>query len=428
MKLLKILLFAFVASLPLTNLLTLPYVGNRLQLPEIAFVFLLAAALMAGQREGKGFRLPLLQVDFALLALLGAYGLSALFSPAVSSWLEAAGIAYLILVYAVLNYILFHGFVPVAALLPALRVAGYIAAGSGIAGWLLAHLGVDTALAWPTDALYPYFEGFGRANGFFYNPNNLLCFVGVCFFFETAVLIRQRRSLRGWDVVYLSVLLLAGILTFSKLIVLYFVGWLWMLYWLSVPLVLRFRRALLPASIFLVSLFYLATHVAVVDSVSRSYRQLWEAGFILREPFASLGGYELCWTNYSVNKYAGFQAGLDYFPFGLGAGQYVHHADEWIAAGYFPPYFPPYEPHSTLSGTWAELGLPGLLALGFLFFSVGKLVHRGIRKGLPAIEPLFAAGAAVLLVALLDGVVTDILFQRYYWFVLALTTFVPRSS
>ncbi|MCO6491596.1 MAG: hypothetical protein J5I98_24485 [Phaeodactylibacter sp.] len=380
MRLLKILLFAFVASLPLANLLTLPYVGNKIQLPEIVFVFLLAAALAVGRREGKGFRLPLLQVDFALLALLGAYGLSALFSPAVSSWLEAAGIAYLILVYAVLNYILFHGFVPVATLLPALRVAGYLAAGSGIAGWLLTHLGFDTTLAWPKDALYPYFEGFGRANGFLYNPNNLLCFLGVCFFFETAVLIHQRRPLRGWDVVYLLVMLLAGILTFSKLIVLYFVGWLWMLYWLRVPSVHRFRRALLPASVLLVSFFYLATHVAVVDSASRSYRQLWEAGFILREPFANVGGYDLCWTNYSVNKYAGFWAGFDYLPFGLGAGQYVHHADEWIAAGYFPAYFPSYEPHSTFAGTWAELGLFGLLALVFFFFSVGKLVCRGLRQ------------------------------------------------
>ncbi|MCO6492219.1 MAG: hypothetical protein J5I98_27625 [Phaeodactylibacter sp.] len=52
----------------------------------------------------------------------------------------------------------------------------------------------------------------------------------------------------------------------------------------------------------------------------------------------------------------------------------------------------------------------------------------GLREGLPAKEPMFAAGAAILLAALLDGVVTDILFQRYYWFVLALTALVPRSS
>lgn len=427
-SLLSFSLGVYIASLAVTDLLVLPYVGNMVQLPEIFFVLLVAVLLFTRPVQWKAFRFPLLTVDYALLFLLGAFVHSALFGISARSWLEVLGITYFLSVYAVLNYCICNRLITVESLLPPLRVAGYITAISGIAGWLLAQFGADTALAWPKDALFPYFQGFGRADGFFYNPNNLLSFAGVCFFFETAFLIRRGQPLKWGDWAYLFLLLAAGVLSFSKLIVLYFIGWLWMLYWLGAPVVRRRKKLLWAGSIALAMVFYLATHVVFIDSASPQYEQLWKAGFILKEPFGHWGGLELCWTNYSVNKYAAFRAGLDHFPFGLGAGQYVHSAADLIASGYFPSYFPPYEPHSTVTGAWAELGGFGLLALAFLYFSVGKLIHKGLKSELAAAVPLFAAGAAVLLVALLDGVVTDTLFQRHYWVVLAVAVAACRTG
>lgn len=298
---------------------------------------------------------------------------------------------------------------------PSLFVFGAaVAAALGIAGWALAVSGVTTPLALPASTAYLYLGAAARATGFTPYPG-MLCSVLMI---AALLLTGEWRRLAPWLRVALVAVIYTGIaLTVSKSAVALAGG-------LGVVWIARHRQRLTSPVLLgsvvvgVVAIAYtMATHWALVPPSAVADMK---AGFMVAgEPVATVdaGGSPryIMRTNYAYNKHASLLAIREAFPLGIGPGQHQQYVRALRAEGRYPDNLWDADPHSSYSGTVAELGLFGLVAFVALWGMVVRAVARLDPEQLP--PGTWASLAGVLAAMAIETIGADVMNFRHYWWI-----------
>ena len=206
------------------------------------------------------------------------------------------------------------------------------------------------------------------------------------------------RSGAIWPV---AIIALAGLLTLGKENLLFPIGVL--LFEAAWGGPGRRRTVLRLAAAGLSAVLLLGTHLLVV----RSDSSLLDTAFTSGRSVARVGAYTLVETNYTTNKRAALEVGLEHPLLGVGPGRFAQATVALVGSGRYPVHFGRFDPHSAWTGAFAETGLLGLL--GLLALVVALYGYR------PA-DPVPAL-AVLLLLFLLASVFKDVGNFRGVWVV-----------
>jgi hypothetical protein len=130
-------------------------------------------------------------------------------------------------------------------------------------------------------------------------------------------------------------------------------------------------------------------------------------------------------TNYFFNKRSALEAIHRTFPFGLGPGRHPAFTTILKREGLYPATQWAGVPHSSYTGTLAELGLPGALGLLALATSGFWTLRRRFAHGRLG-TPLDVAAVGMTAAVLIEAIATDVMHFRHYVWLVAL--FASGSS
>jgi hypothetical protein len=341
------------------------------------------------------------------------------------TYLEILGLFYFLAIYFVFN--LFYSKIDISLIKRYLYIVIFLLSLTGILGVILTNFGVDTFLAWPKDAPYPYFKGIGRASGLSGHPNNLMIIITIGWILKTSEWLSDKIKPKTSDYVFFGVTGLAAILTFSKMGLLLIMG-----------VVLVFKKisqhtsknAIFNGILFFLIIFYLSiTHYGIYDPNSKKYDELFKSGLVSdREVLTINPTYSVFENNYALTKKAAILLGLQNQPFGIGNGQFVKNYPYFKEMGYFTPHMNAFEPHSLYTGFWVENGVIGLLSLLTLFVFLWKYFKNSHTKYRNLLDSTLWACMIILFIYLVDGFVNDVFFLRYYFLIFVLATVIVRKQ
>ncbi len=421
MKPLRLLLLCYILSLGFTDLLDLPIVEKKLQLPEILFVPLFLTWLWQ-LRYGiiQYLRPGVFEISICMYAI--AMILSASFSPSGTSWLEVVGVLYLLLVALVYKTSLPLLPKPNSFLINSIVFSGILAALFGIAGWMLSQMGMETIMAMSSDIQYPYLGHIARATGFMNSPNMLFNFLSICLLFLIPQW-DQNNPFQKYIKIGIIIIGIGAILTFSKSILLLIIGILFLMHKMDFFKTKISIIGVTAISVLLFITWMVGTHVLIRKQTSADLTQGAEKAYTLSTPFTQIGTFDLYHTNYTVNKEAALEAGIRNPMFGVGPGNFNSFVGSLKEEGNYPMYFINFDPHSTYLGSFAETGIVGLLALLFLCFQIWKIsaIHQTNRDD--AYLLLIGMAASILFIAM-DAISMDVMNFRHLWVLLGIAAFL----
>lgn len=414
----------YVLVFPFHRVWVLPWLGYKLQPPELVLVALVSTAVAIGVRDRMPWRFT--PTDAAAAGWVGANLLGLIWSSEPRNYvgiIEALGAASLVGLYAAVRVT-----ATPARLDRFPSWVGYsaaCAAGMGIAGSVAAMWGWPNRLA--TDALtpIPYLGMAARAQAFTAGPQMLASILLMAI-----PLFVASRMTRGWrrrDVAMGIVLVLGLGATLSKTALCLAPALIVM--WASAgrptpgPRVRWARpRAWMAATVWLITAgaFTLGSHVMLVREAE--VPNMVSAELVAGRPLASFRWRHEAWvampTTYVFNKQASLVAIAQSWPMGVGpAGQEAFTRGLQLE-GRFPASTSLITPHSTYLKPVAELGFAGAVAL-LLILGTGILTIRRLLAGstLPRWEA--AAYAGIGAAFLIEAISTDLLNCRHYWLLLA---------
>lgn len=415
---------AYLVALPFQRVWTLPWLGGKLQPPEIVFLGL--AAVSAALWWKGAVRVRFVPGDAAAAAWLGAHLLALAWSPdpqGHEAVVEVIGVAYLFLVYAAVRVTAAPNVLDRFGAWFGYSAA--IAAAIGLAGSAMSFAGLPTRLATVAVTPVPYLGHAARAQAFTTGPQMLasILILAVPLFLAS----RSGRVARVAERAMAALLLLGLAATVSKTALCLVAGLsvMWAVSrwrsgdgatgpsrsraWLAVAV------SLLVASIVGVGSRILVVRESAVPAMTAS--QL--AG---GEELASFQWNDEAWvvmpSTYLLNNRASLLAIAHAWPAGVGpAGQPAFTA-RLQQEDRFPRTTWITTPHSTYLGSAAELGLGGFLALG-VFVWAGVITIRRLLRGPAHMRWEVAAFAGAGTAFLIEASATDLMNCRHYWFLLA---------
>ena len=392
--------------MPFVRVLSLPYVGDKLQPTELIFVLLFPLALWV---YGKRLWLQQTSLMWGLAVYVLANVVAALVAGQLPSLLEAFGRLYLVLLALVVAvWINEPGQHRARKVLDAFLYGTVILAACSYAGYFAAVLGYGNSLV-HVYGNYPYLGTLFRASGFTGGPGMLI----VVLLLPTIYTWHSWRVGKKSLIWFVFLLPLAG-LTFSKEVLLLGLGLLLVDPWFRG----RGRRmqGWLIGAVAVV--FWFGTHYIVQP------RQPVEQSSLAGTEYTSgklvwVGDqYQLLETSYTALKRAGVSVSKKHLVFGVGPGQFSHYLPAEQVAGVYPAHLPYYDPHSTWLGALSETGLGGLL--GLLLLSV--LLYQSFRR-LPLDGPdggVILCLQTFLVLLLILSVSKDVANFRFVWVVIGL--------
>jgi hypothetical protein len=412
----------YIVALPFHRIWVLPWLGVKLQPPEIVFLGLAAAAAALWLRGRARWRFAF--ADAAAGAWLAANLLAFAWSSEPQgrhALLEVLGAAHLVTLYVAVR----------ATATPQLldrfgEWFGYSAAAAaalGVAGSLASHAGLPNRLATVAVTL-PYLGDAARAQAFTAGPQMLASILLMAI-----PLFIAGRATRGWrrrDGA-LILLLVAGLgATVSKTAMCLgaALSVMWALSAERTRQGRRSRRArvwvAVAACAIVTVVFALGSHVMVVREAavpSMSTAQLVGGG-----PLATFRWRDEAWvvmpTTYLYNKQASLQAIGRSWPAGVGPAGQPGFTSRLQREGRFPSTIWLITPHSTYLGTVAQLGAAGLAALLLILVTGGITINRLLADS-ARLRCEAAAYAGVGAAFLIEAISTDLLNCRHYWLLLA---------
>jgi hypothetical protein len=295
-----------------------------------------------------------------------------------------------------------------------------------VIGFVLSERGVRTPLALAADAAYPYFGNAARARALTATPN-MLASISMLALFLLAAGAAARLSV-GVRRMVAGVLVLGLALTFSKTVVPFTAG-------LGAAWALRRGRPSVDLKHLGIAVYWVAalavfgafSHVAVVCGEA-SRERLERAMFISGEPLRSdlAGGCSLYPTNYFFNKRSSLIAIQRSWPWGIGPGRHPAFAETLQREGLYPRTQWLGTPHSSYTGTAAELGLAGVLGLAGFLGGMALGIRDAMRGA--ATRALAVAAAAALSALLIEAIATDVMhFRHYTWLAALIGSAAARS-
>jgi hypothetical protein len=287
---------------------------------------------------------------------------------------------------------------------------GVVSAATAAAGTGLVLLGMQTPMAAPID--FPYLGRAIRAVGFTPAPAMLASLIVTGIWAWVLLRARGRRGgLVSWWV--MAALAASFALTQAKILVALLSG---LLLARGVAARLRTRRALACAAAAVLALVYVAaSHVILLPG--RAAREDLNTHYAAGPPVLTvrMAGVDLALvrSNYWINKEASWRAIGDTWPKGLGPGRHNQYVAGLMARGEHPSAMWAADPHSTYSGTIAELGLAGTVGLA-LFAAALLLDLRSLGR-----DPLVPIVAGAVWMVAVEATTTDLMNFRHYWVALA---------
>ncbi len=420
----KILWAIYMLTIPFLRILNLPVVGQKLQLPEIAFLPILAksAAHMDLNVVRRRSWYRFLDVTVIIWPFLQLF--SCLLSGFTrASVVEVLGAGYLVGLYFCMRLLADRDLLK--AVPRTLVVAAMISAVLGLVGWGLSmFFSVHTRLAWPSTVPLPYFGYVARAQGFMTSPNMLASLLMVGIIFQLGRIIRDRKLC--WKLIgVLGVLLLCFALTFSKTVICLAAGCAVTAYLAWQPGKARVSIRLLVFSFVAVCalVYTVVCHVVVTPVGAEDLPLLIKEGYISDHPLVTFPlrgkNYGVYPTNYAHNKNASVEALKSSKGLGVGGGNYNAFIQKLQSQGKHPHWFPPWDPHSTYFGALAELGVLGLIGVLLIGIALGRLIFYDLLKRNGPPNVLLCGLAGIFVAVLLEAICTDVMNFRQYWLLIA---------
>lgn len=418
----------YILSLPFIYLLDLPYVNTKIQAPELIFVL---SGIYYGFyiKKIKPTFIQLTALDKAILLYVVAFFLSCLMVQKISVWLEWGVLLYLFGVYmwgkVALNQIAKKQNI-VIYLINILTLAGVVASLSGILGYGLSFMNIENPLAWNTKSYYPYLGYVYRAKGWMITANMLASFLTMVLLLKIAhLLANQQWSLKNNFI--LSLLFVGLILTFSRLIIVFFIGVLVLMYFHPKHLSFRQKITLRVSILGLFVLFNFGTHFLILNKNTTKWQQLTRNYATEKQAISLDKNYLLAPTPYWILKGTSIEIGKRHLPFGIGSGQSNTYLSVLKKEGYYPASFSFFDPHSTYFGAFAEVGILGLLSLLILFFIVGKTLKQLLTHTKTQHKALLHGLTACFVVISIEAISCDLMNFRHYWVLLAVLGFLNEK-
>jgi hypothetical protein len=423
----------YIFLLPVHRLWSLPWLGTKLQPPELVFVGLAATSAVLWWQQRIRWRFAM--ADLAVAAWVVAHVVALFLSRGPhgkDAVIETIGAAYLAALYASIRM------TATPDLLDRFGEwfgwSAAIAAALGIAGSVASWTAHGTPLATGATTPIPYLGQSPRAQAFTAGPQMLasILLMAVPLFVSA----RMERGWRRRDVACMVLLVLGLAATVSKT-ALCLVAALTVM-WVSAdrasgrtPPARHRGRVWMAAGVFLgvAAVFTIGSHVMVTrqDAV----RTLSIAQLVAGQPLASFQWNHESWvlmpTTYTLNNHASLAAIARSWPVGVGPAGQPAFTTGLQSAGQFPWYVFLKTPHSTYLGTVAELGAAGAVALALLLGTAGSTIRR-LLAGPVSGQWAAAAYAGVGAGFLIEASSTDLLNCRHYWLLLAVIVAQQQAS
>jgi hypothetical protein len=416
--------YGYLLVLPFHRVWVLPWLGLKLQPPEVVFLGLATAAAAMWLRGRVRWRFTV--ADVAAAAWLAANLLAFAWSSEPRGrhgLIETLGAAYLVGLYVAVRI------TATPQLLDRFGESfGYSAAAPaalGIAGSVASYAGLPNRLA--TDALtpVPYLGQAARAQAFTAGPQMLASILLMAIPLFVAGRMKQGWRRRDHALVLLLVLGLGATVSKTAMCLAPALSVMWAC---ARPTrngrLLRRSRARVGVAaatwLIVTFVFTLGSHVMVLREAavpSLSMSQLVGGG-----PLGSFRWRDEAWvvmpTTYFFNKQASLQAIGRSWPAGVGPAGQPAFTSGLQREGQFPRTIWFITPHSTYLGTVAELGAAGLGAILMILFAGGMTINR-LLDGAARLRWEAAAYAGVGAAFLIEAISTDLFNCRHYWFLFA---------
>ena len=414
------LVFLYICSIGFQTIIDLPYLGKKLQLPEIFFLSIFIY-LGFDSLKNKAFPFSFQVTLFDKIIFL--YPLVVFISSAANSsfhsWLEFVGVVYLYVAYFFVKTILskcslseLYDF-----FYSAFMWGGFLLGVSCWAGWGMIFFSGESenAMAFIYEK-YPYFGDVIRANGFTPSPHMVASILNISIvFFFSKVLFKKIIPVR--DYFFMGVILIAYVMTLAKIVVLLFLGIGLLFYKKNEKYFTKTKKWLLGLSYGFAIVFYLfAVHFLVIKKANLEGGQLKKEHFHSGYIFAETNEYIFVPSTYAALKKSAFFMGKNNPILGVGLGNHEFQLDELREKNIFPKHLENYPPHSTYFGGFAELGIIGLGVILFIFISIWKNLKRMMRGEFSILNFVFFV---IFFIAFVEAISTDILNFRHYWILLA---------
>ena len=409
----SILILIYIISISSQNILVLPIVVYKIQLPEIVFL-LTILFLLLNNKKIVFSKLKLNMLDIALIIYLVIILLSTFFTNNLRPLLELLILSYLFLTYLTVRLFLisienqFENFIK----------KGII--GLGIVAAIFGIIGLFTTWYFGSNLLgfiyqnYPYFGNTIRISGFTSTPHMLASILNVSILFLLISIFEKKNTKRFIIILLLS---FAYFFTFAKIIILLLIGVIF-IFLKKQTFSSLVRNGLRIISFSLFVFYMLATHFILISKTNPNLEAIKKKAFNTGEIIGETQNNYIIPTTYTTLKQSAFHLGKKYWITGVGAGNHGSYFNELKAEGLFPKHIPDYDPHSTYFGSFAETGIFGFVAILYLTFVLFKMSNHLLKT--KKYYNLKIATSACLLIFFMEAISVDAINFRHLWLVFAI--------
>ena len=406
------LIYLYILTIPF-QALRFRLIGLSIGIPEIVFIILAPLAIIHIIRSDQKLlfdRLDLFVLGWLIATIISAWHTG--FDSIIVT--EIIKKVYLFFLYMILKWTIKPEIIE--RMIKVIILSSLIAALTGIIGYGLGHLGIDTTLS--IIRPFPYsIENVTQAKGFTPTPNMLASIIMIGIFFQIHK-IYNNRKLYTSNILLFVTLMIGFLVTFSKTIVCLLIGITLIWYFHNKPklsLTLQTVTKIAVAGLFIAYIF--GTHFIIVEK-DQDF-ELLKGDYIAGPVLIETANYSIYPSQYwSLNEIS-FEAINQSFPWGLGPGKFNDYAHELKKNDAYPTHVPYPNPHSTYLGTLAEIGLLGLITFFGIIFFVIKF-SRKILSNHAADQNMFTSLPTVFIVIGIEAISTDVMNFRHYWILLIL--------
>jgi hypothetical protein len=413
----------YILLIPFSKIWHLPWLGYKLQPPEIAFLPLIITSL--GEFRNLFKRSFWKPSDIIVFLFPLVQGITSLI-PGADNFhpIDLLQTLYLVILYFIFrliaNDLLF-------TLIPEFFIySSLIAAVSGILGWvLLTFFSVENPMAF--ERLYPYQGQVVQAGGFTYSALVLSGFLITGISFQTAKILDKGNRSSFFEWLTLLILFLGAILTFSKTLICLLAGLLVMSdirFSASVNRNVLIYRIFIWTMVFMLTgIFILGTHFYFARKGDPAVESLVNEGYISHIPVGHVKTgdieFEIFPTSYFYLKKNALKIFIDSGGWGVGPGGFSDALVNNQKEGNYPGNIPIFPPHSSYFGNLAEKGILGLILVIGLFWIMLKMVLKSLCK---KYHVLAMALFSIYTSMIIEATAIDNLNFRHYWILFGITT------
>ena len=406
------LIYLYILTIPF-QALRFRLIGLSIGIPEIVFIILAPLAIIHIIRSDQKLlfdRLDLFVLGWLIATIISAWHTG--FDSIIVT--EIIKKVYLFFLYMILKWTIKPEIIE--RMIKVIILSSLIAALTGIIGYGLGHLGIDTTLS--IIRPFPYsIENVTQAKGFTPTPNMLASIIMIGIFFQIHK-IYNNRKLYTSNILLFVTLMIGFLVTFSKTIVCLLIGITLIWYFHNKPklsLTLQTVTKIAVAGLFIAYIF--GTHFIIVEK-DQDF-ELLKGDYIAGPVLIETANYSIYPSQYWSLKKISLEAISQSFPWGLGPGKFNGFAHEFKKNDAYSTHVPYPDPHSTYLGTLAENGLLGLIAFVGIIFFITKKSLRILRERSP--DPYFLICLPITFIAIgIEAVSTDVINFRHYWILLVL--------